>query len=292
MIDNETDASSVVLVDLDVNGPSFAAGLRRGDQVTVFDDHPLSEPVPGENGEGGPLTPQERLRRLAEPVVAGDLVALTYLRDGVETVAIVRSGAWMSKEHSLFWYGSPWFALWFVIPLTTLGMLLTVMLLHSGYRLGNETERRQILWQLLSGVLGVLLFAANNLILWGFFFTESALFAVVGGLLGRWIDHILLVVLFSAWTFAIFARGAFDVRPLVSRTTVYGTLGIVAFMAFTVLESLISEFFEARLDLPDMVGASVSGASVAAIVLPLRRWLSGKVDRWMGSAQEIEVQDV
>ncbi len=75
---------------------------------------------------------------------------------------------------------------------------------------------------------------------------------------------------------AILSSGAFDVRPLINKTTVYGTLGVLGIILFATIESLVSEVVEARLGLPDMVGAAVSAAIVAAIVLPLRgRFMRG-----------------
>ena len=50
---------------------------------------------------------------------------------------------------------------------------------------------------------------------------------------------------------------------------------------FAVVESLVSEVVEARLGLPDMVGAAVSGGLVAAIILPLRGGFSRGVDQWL-----------
>jgi len=73
--------------------------------------------------------------------------------------------------------------------------------------------------------------------------------------------------------------GAFDVRPIINKTTVYGTLGVLAIVVFASVESLVSEVLEARLGLPDMVGAAVSGGIVAAIVLPLRGRFSARVSR-------------
>lgn len=73
---------------------------------------------------------------------------------------------------------------------------------------------------------------------------------------------------------AVLWSGAVDPKLAIRRTTVYGTLGVLFIILFAVVESLVSEVVEARLGLPDMVGAAASGGLVAAIILPLRRRLS------------------
>ena len=84
---------------------------------------------------------------------------------------------------------------------------------------------------------------------------------------------------------AILYSGAFDVRPLINKTTVYGTLSVLFIVLFAVVESLVSELIEARLGLPNMLGAGLSSALVAAIVLPLRGPFGRRVSRWMASAE-------
>ena len=66
-------------------------------------------------------------------------------------------------------------------------------------------------------------------------------------------------------------------RVLLLLTTVYGAVGALLIILFAVVESLVSEALEARMGLPDLVGAAIAGATVALIVIPLR----GRFSRWM-----------
>ena len=68
----------------------------------------------------------------------------------------------------------------------------------------------------------------------------------------------------AGFAVAILYSGAFDVRPLIDETTVYDTLGILDIVLFAAVESLVSEVVEARLGLPDTVGAALSGTIVGA----------------------------
>ncbi len=95
---------------------------------------------------------------------------------------------------------------------------------------------------------------------------------------------------------AILSSGAFDVRPLINKTTVNGTLGVLGIMVFATIEGLVSEVVEARLGLPDMVGAAVSGGLVAGIFLPLRGRFSRGVNRLLrwtdDGSEEPKAQEV
>lgn len=91
----------------------------------------------------------------------------------------------------------------------------------------------------------------------------------------------MLALLIGGLGLAVFYQGAIDPRLAIRKTTVYGALGVLFIVLFAVVESLVSEVLEARLGLPSMLGAALSGAVVALIVIPLRGRFSRWLDRWM-----------
>ena len=70
-------------------------------------------------------------------------------------------------------------------------------------------------------------------------------------------------------------------RVLPLLTTLYGALGAILIILFAVMESLVSEALEARMGLPDLVGAALAGATVALIVIPLRGRFLKRMDKLM-----------
>ena len=126
-------------------------------------------------------------------------------------------------------------------------------------------------------VLGILPFALGPLLGdlgWGLYMAASlgiAPFAMLIGGLG----------------FAVLYQGAIDPRLAIRKTTVYGALGILSIILFGVIESLVSELLEARLGLPSMLGAALSGAVVAGMVIPLRGRFSRWMDRWMVEPEKV-----
>ncbi|MCH7565285.1 MAG: hypothetical protein IH968_15845 [Gemmatimonadetes bacterium] len=161
---------------------------------------------------------------------------------------------------------------------------LAVSFLWSAYRLANAEERSKILWI----VLG-----ASFAVAWIGFLVSL----VYAGLLTDILDPVssaiwdvsLPVLWFTSlggFAMAILYSGAFDVRPLINKTTVYGTLGVLGIILFATIESLVSEVVEARLGLPDMAGAGVSGALVAGIILALRGRFSRGVSRLLRSTDD------
>ena len=76
-------------------------------------------------------------------------------------------------------------------------------------------------------------------------------------------------------------------RVLLLLTTVYGAVGALLIILFAVVESLVSEALEARMGLPDLVGAALAGATVALIVIPLR----GRFSKWSPGPRQLVSED-
>ena len=160
----------------------------------------------------------------------------------------------------------------------TFGLLAMVWyaMIQVSFASGDADARRKLWW-----------------IRWGFYtsvmalvFSGAAWGLILVGMTSSW----LVVIGFGGWlvpfpTFlvalgmAVLYEGAVDPRLAIGKTTVYGTLGVLFVILFSVVESIVSDLIEARLDLPGMVGSGASGAIVAAIILPLRGAVSRRVNR-------------
>lgn len=193
--------------------------------------------------------------------------------------------SFIAYEYYLLTYYSAfplfWVILLLFVPFLLVSSTLGLSFLWTGYRLANQQERKRILWIVLSVLLGgIWLFFLMSLV----YLDVLTDLEVVGGIFRStypWFLPILCLLLLTGFAVAIFYSGAFDVRPLINKTSVYATLGVLFVILFAVVESLVSEVVEARLGLPGMVGAAASGAIVAAIILPLRGRFSRWVDRWI-----------
>lgn len=170
-----------------------------------------------------------------------------------------------------------WVVLLLFVPVLVLSTVLALSFLWTSYRLSNAEERKKILWVVLSVLLaGVWLFFTMSLVYLEVL-TDIEVFGKILDATYPWFLPTLTFLILTGFAVAIFYSGAFDVRPIINKTSVYGTLGILFVILFAVVESLVSEVVEARLGLPNMVGAATSGAIVAAIILPLR----GRFSRWV-----------
>ena len=156
---------------------------------------------------------------------------------------------------------------------------LVISFLWTGYRLASAEERQKILWVVLSWVFGLFWAALGVALMYLEVYADSDALRTVSRYFWPAYYPGIWFALLTGMAVAILYSGAFDVRPLINKTTVYGTLGILGIVMFAALESLVSEVLEARLGLPDTVGAAASGAIVAALVLPLRGPFSRAVSR-------------
>ena len=174
-----------------------------------------------------------------------------------------------------------WVILLLFVPFLGLTTVLGLSFLWTGYRLANREERKRILWIVLGVLLGgILLLFMISLV----YLNVLTDFETAGSILRSvfpWFLPTLSLLILTGFAMAILYSGAFDVRPIINKTSVYATLGVLFVLLFAVVESLVSEVVEARLGLPGMVGAAASGAIVAAIILPLRGRFSRWADRWI-----------
>jgi two-component system, NarL family, sensor kinase len=139
---------------------------------------------------------------------------------------------------------------------------LAIASLAVRYRRGGETERRQLLWLLLAGLV-VLAFAG---VPWGIF--------GVGPILGLLVIPLIPV----AVTIAILRYQLLDIRLVVSRALLYGALTACAAGAYICLVALLDVMVRSRVSLASAVMASIV---VAIGFNPARVRLQQLIDRWL-----------
>lgn len=185
-------------------------------------------------------------------------------------------GAVAVASFALTWRGVGWAE---GVSFVAIGpfFVVSTILFGAGFALVDQQRRDSALWVYQGLSLGLIMCTAVP-------GTIAVMVWVVG--LDLWYLGIAMLVaaagplvLVSCLAIAVFWEGVLDPRLAIRRTTVYGTLGVLFIILFAVVESLVSEFVEARLGLPNMAGAATSGALVAAIVLPLRGRFSRAVNR-------------
>lgn len=159
------------------------------------------------------------------------------------------------------------------------GSPLAVYLFTVGYHAGDASDRRRlqwIHWGLTAAVLAFLLFGALMAagIIVGFE-SQALVFAIFGVVACA--PFLALVGL----TVAVLYQGTVDPALMIRRTTVYGVLGVVFVFFFAGLGNIASEFLEARLGLPGVVGTGLYGGTLATVLLPLRGWLNRHTGVWL-----------
>jgi len=151
----------------------------------------------------------------------------------------------------------------------------------TSYRLADEQGRRQVLW----------MFAAH--LLTAFMTVMTVSLIVLAGVTGSPVleaarDGILVAfqpvgwtVTLTAYGVALFYAGAFDLRPVIGRSTVYGGAVIVLTLLFAVIEELVEAQLATRMDLPEGFGTWLGAGSIALLLGPVRARLEDLLDRFM-----------
>jgi class 3 adenylate cyclase len=177
-----------------------------------------------------------------------------------------------------------WFSLLVVSPLCLAVGGISLLFLGSGYVRSDEQERQRILWVILGIVLAVGLASTWTVFdyfatLWGFepfrsFYVNTRDFVV----------PVAAFVLLTGFAVGVLASGAFDVRPLVDKTVLYGLLGVALLFGFGAIEFTLSEVVMTRVGAPSGASSWLAGGVVAIAFGPLRKSFKKRVDGWLRDA--------
>lgn len=168
-------------------------------------------------------------------------------------------------------------------------ILTIVAVAWTTFRLASEDERRRMLWIVLAQ-LTVAIFTVASLLLsllWGFTGSDTirflrSFFVVVYHPLIWFVD-------LSGFALAIFYSGAFDLRPIINKATVYGGLFLVLTFLFATVEQLAQNLLTDRLGVPDGFGAWLGAGTIAVAMGPIRDRLERFI-RGLGRALEEDLE--
>jgi hypothetical protein len=168
-------------------------------------------------------------------------------------------------------------------------ILLIVGVAWTGFRLANEDERTRVLW-IVFGQLAVAGFTITSIML-GFLGELTASPVVLGmeAVLHAIYHPAVWFLILTGFAVAILYSGAFDLRPLINKTTVYGGLFLALTFLFATVEEVAEAVLAQRFALPDGVGAWMGAAVIALATGPIHMRLD-KFFKGMGNALEKDLE--
>lgn len=155
----------------------------------------------------------------------------------------------------------------------------------TSFRLADAEERRRMLWIVLAQ-LTVAVFTVASLLLallWGLTGSESIGF--VRGIFAVGYHPFIWFVDLSGFALAIFYSGAFDLRPVITKTTLYGALFLILTFLFATVEELAQDALTNRLGVPEGLGTWLGAGVIAVALGPVRERLQRVLQR-VGEALE------
>lgn len=169
-------------------------------------------------------------------------------------------------------------------------ILAVVAVAWTGFRLAGQEDRRRMLWIVLAQLtVGVFTLASLSLsLLWGV--TGSATIGFLRGFFVVVYHPLIWFVDLSGFALAVFYSGAFDLRPIINKTTVYGGLFLVLTFLFATVEEVAQSLLTDRLGVPDGFGAWLGAGSIAVAMGPIRERLERSI-RGLGQALEKDLEE-
>lgn len=168
-------------------------------------------------------------------------------------------------------------------------ILTVVAMAWTGFRIADEDDRRRVLWIVLAQVT-VAAFTLTSLslsLLQGL--TGSQTLSVLRGFFAVVNHPFIWFVDLSGFALAIFHSGAFDLRPVINRATLYGALFLTLTFLFAVVEELAQSLITERLGVPQGFGAWLGAGSIAAAMGPIRERLE-RLIKGMNRALDRELE--
>jgi NADH:ubiquinone oxidoreductase subunit 6 (subunit J) len=152
-------------------------------------------------------------------------------------------------------------------------ILTIVAVAWTGFRLASDEERRRMLWIVLAQltVAGFTVASLMLSLLWNFTGSEAIRF--LRAFFGVVYHPLIWFVDLSGFALAIFYAGAFDLRPVINKTTVYGGLFLVLTFLFATVEQVAQNLLTDRLGVPDGFGAWLGAGTIAVAMGPVRERL-------------------
>jgi len=229
------------------------------------------------------LRPDHAILRLQELIVsrpsllwalAAILVGLWYVRTSGWASAHNLQSASMARTAL-----APWVARLLAVPLSLAVAVLSLAFLRSGYRLSNAAERQKILWIVLAVLLVVSLLAGVISLYYLTVLTDFEIFRTVLRSTIEFVVPVSALVILTGFAVAVMYSGAFDVAPVITKTTIYGGLLLILTFLFAAVEELVESLLAARTGMPEGLGTWLGAAAIAVAIGPLRTRLERVVAR-------------
>ncbi len=173
----------------------------------------------------------------------------------------------------------------FLAVVGTMLIFLTGLFAWSGYQLSGPEERTKALWLVLSHIFaaGWALSATSLTLLYSM--TDSRVIGILEGAFHTGYMPVVTFVILTSFALATFYIGALDLRPIISRTTLYGGVFLALTFVFALVEEAAEAFITNRLGLPDGVGAWLGAGVIALALGPVRGKLDSTIKK-VGAALE------
>ena len=160
-------------------------------------------------------------------------------------------------------------------------LIVVACVAWTSFRLSQEQGRRQILWigqaHLITS-LGMLMI----LILYPLAaFTGSGVLVLMRDGLMTIFQPVGWALTLTGYAIALFLAGAFDLRPMITRSTVYGMSLILLTFVFACVEEVVEAQVSTRMQLPDGVGTWAGAAAIAVCLGPVRDKVASLLQRWV-----------
>lgn len=162
-------------------------------------------------------------------------------------------------------------------------ILLIVGVAWTGFRLATDDERKRVLWIVFTQ-LTVAGFTATSVAFWVLGdLTGSPVVLGMEGVFHALYHPVVWFVDLTGFAVAILYSGAFDLRPLINKTTIYGGLFLTLTLLFATVEEVAENVLAQRLQLPDGVGTWMGAAVIALAMGPVHKKLD-KTIKGIGEA--------
>jgi len=154
-------------------------------------------------------------------------------------------------------------------------VLISVAFAWTAFRLATPLQKTRVLWILFAQLIGGLwVFLAVSLG-WLAGYSDSGAITLMADVVVGFYAPVNTAIGLTGFAVGIFYSGAFDLRPLINKTTIYtGVLLLLAFV-FAAVEELVESQVATRLNVSDGLGSWIGAAAVGAAFGPL----SKKVER-------------
>jgi len=158
-------------------------------------------------------------------------------------------------------------------------LFVNVLVIGTSYRLADEVGRRKVLWIVLGHLLTTIFIFFEMAVSLALKATGSALLTALDTGLEAVYLPVCFTLFLGGYAQGVFQSGAFDIRPLIGRSTVYGASLMSLTFVFAGVEELAETFVVAAVGLPEGAGAWMGAGAVAGLFGPIHERMTRALKR-------------